>query len=168
MVKNNQNFVLKKRFFLLKYQKLLTCLVKNPKNKFHVLLSAFIWNHPMVEYFSKTSQEHTPIEEDTSAPWMDVQIKLNMEHCTHPMIFEHEIYQNMRQAKKTDIPVPGDIPATMLKNFYHYLPALSQQFQHTHGRKSTKRNTTFLLKKKPVPESENDISRIGLTHFVSK
>ena len=45
MVKNNQNLVLK-MFLLLKYQKLLTFLVKNPKQYCHVFLSAFIWNHP--------------------------------------------------------------------------------------------------------------------------
>ena len=33
-------------FLLLKYQKLLTFLVKNPKKNCHVFLRAFIWNHP--------------------------------------------------------------------------------------------------------------------------
>ena len=43
--KISQNLVLK-MFLLLKYQKLLTFFVKNPKKTFHVLLGAFIWNHP--------------------------------------------------------------------------------------------------------------------------
>ena len=36
-------------FLLLKYQKLLTFLVKNPKKNCHVFLRAFIWNHPYVK-----------------------------------------------------------------------------------------------------------------------
>ena len=40
----------------------------------------------MVEYFSKISQEYTPIEEDISACWMEVQNKLNKEQCSHPTI----------------------------------------------------------------------------------
>ena len=37
-------------FLLLKYQKLLIFLVKNPKKKNHVFLGAFIWNHPQMTY----------------------------------------------------------------------------------------------------------------------
>ena len=46
--RNNQNFV-KKTFLLLKYQKLLTFLVK--KNNHNFFLGAFIWNHPIVTRF---------------------------------------------------------------------------------------------------------------------
>ena len=47
---------------------------------------------------------------------MDAQEKLNSQQCTHPLIEEHMIYQNMKSAKKSDS-VPGDIPANILKQF---------------------------------------------------
>ena len=103
---------------------------------------------------------------------MDVQNKLNMEPYSHPMIFEHEIYQNMRTAKKTDS-VPGDIPATILKEFLPEfaspVTAIIQEAILTHTLPEiNKKEYHIPLKKKPVPESEDDIRRIGLTNFVSK
>ena len=70
----------------------------------------------IVTYFSKISQEFTQIEEDTSAKWMEVQRFMNSEPCQHPDIYEHQVYENMKRAKKTDS-VPGDIPASILKEF---------------------------------------------------
>ena len=40
--------VFKKMFLLLKYQKLLTFLVKYPPKKLSCFLGAFIWNHPPI------------------------------------------------------------------------------------------------------------------------
>ena len=68
----------------------------------------------LVQYFSAISQEFTPIEEDTLPE--RVELRLNNESCEHPQILEHEIYENMKRAKKTDS-VPGDIPASILKEF---------------------------------------------------
>ena len=70
----------------------------------------------IVKYFARISQEYTPIDEDTSAPWMEVQTRLNQSPCEHPVIEEYQIYQNMKEAKKTDS-VPGDIPANVIKEF---------------------------------------------------
>ena len=70
----------------------------------------------IVKYFSQISQELTPIEQDTSSRWMDVQTKLEAAPCSHPQIGEHIVYQNMKEAKKTDS-VPGNIPAPILKEF---------------------------------------------------
>ena len=70
----------------------------------------------IVKYLSKISQEYVPIEEDISASWMEAQSKLNQGPCEHPFIQEHSIYNNMKAAKKTDS-VPGDIPASILKEF---------------------------------------------------
>ena len=47
---------------------------------------------------------------------MDVQAQLDKAPCSHPIIEEHIVYQNMKNAKKTDS-VPGDIPAEILKEF---------------------------------------------------
>ena len=53
----------------------------------------------IVAYFAKISQEFTPIEQDTSPRWMDVQTKLKAAPCSHPPIEEHIVYQNMKEAK---------------------------------------------------------------------
>ena len=70
----------------------------------------------IVTYFSKISKEYTPIEEDVSAPWMEGQKKLDIGSCDHIDIQEHNIYQNMKAAKKIDS-VPGDIPSSLLQEF---------------------------------------------------
>ena len=62
----------------------------------------------IVNYFSKISKEYTPIEEDQSSQWMEAKKKLNQGPCDHIDIQEHNIYQNMKASKKTDL-VPGDI-----------------------------------------------------------
>ena len=67
-------------------------------------------------HFAAISQEYTPIEEDKSARWMEVQSNLSKQECNHPIIMEHEIYENMKSSKKTDS-VPGDIPVNILKEF---------------------------------------------------
>ena len=101
----------------------------------------------IVKYFSQISQEYTPIEEDISACWMEVQSNLNEAPCIHPQIEEHQIYQQMKAAKKTDS-VPGDIPASILKEFLPELAApvtaILKQAVETHTRPDhyKKRNTT--------------------------
>ena len=47
---------------------------------------------------------------------MEAQKKLSQEECSHPFIMEHDIYKNMKSAKRTDS-VPGDIPCDILKEF---------------------------------------------------
>ena len=84
-------------------------------------LSASQSAEKLVKYFSKISQEFTPLEEDTLP--LRVEARLSSSPCTHPEILEHEIYQNMKEAKKTDS-VPGDLPAPILKEF---LPSLRLQ-----------------------------------------
>ena len=67
-----------------------------------------------VKYFSRISQEFKPIEEDVLPP--RVSARLDSEPCRHPEILDHEVYESMKAAKKTDS-VPGDIPASILKEF---------------------------------------------------
>ena len=64
MVKNNKKFV-KKTFLSLKYQKLLTFLVKNQKKNCHVFLGAFIWNHPATMVATEHQQQGLKIGKTT-------------------------------------------------------------------------------------------------------
>ena len=52
---------------------------------------------------------------------MEAQRKLSKESCVHLDIQEYRIYNNMTSAKRTEA-VPGDTPATILKEF---LPELT-------------------------------------------
>ena len=69
-----------------------------------------------VTFFSQISQEYTPIQEDVSSPWLEVDRKLSLEPCCHPSVEEYGVYENMKKAKKTES-VPGDIPSSILKEF---------------------------------------------------
>ena len=126
----------------------------------------------IVKYFSQISQEYTPIEEDISAHWMDVQEKLTEAPCSHPQIEEHQIYEQMKAAKKTDS-VPGDIPSSILKEFLPEFVApvttILKQAVETHTWPDVYKKEYHLpLKKIPAPQDEDDIRGIGLTSWVSK
>ena len=121
----------------------------------------------IVKYFSLISQEYTPIEEDTSSCWMDVQARLNISPCNHPIIEEYQVYQNMKEAKKTDS-VPGDIPSEIMKEFLPEfatpITAILKDAVETHTWPEVyKKDYHIPLKKIPNPITEYDIRGIGLT-----
>ena len=126
----------------------------------------------IADYLAKISQEYTPIEDDTSSPWMEVQEKINSTPCDHIDIQEYQVFSNMKNAKVTDS-VPGAIPASILREF---LPdfntpvtALLKEAVQTHTwPQRYKQEYHIPLKKIPIPESEDDIRGIGLTAWISK
>ena len=126
----------------------------------------------IIKYFAKISQEYIPIEEDTSANWMDAQRKINSGPCEHPDIQEHSVYQNMKTAKKTDS-VPGDIPASILQEFLpefaNPITAILKTAVETHTwPASYKKEYHIPLQKIPSPQSEDDFRGVGLTCWISK
>ena len=103
---------------------------------------------------------------------MDVQEKLTEAPCSHPQIEEHQIYEQMNAAKKTDS-VPGDIPSSILKEFLPEFVApvttILKQAVETHTWPNVYKKEYHLpLKKIPAPQDEDDIRGIGLTSWVSK
>ena len=124
----------------------------------------------IASFFSKISQEFTPIEEDDLPP--EVQSKLEKDICEHPAIREHEVFEKMKAAKKTDS-VPGDIPKTILKEFLPELAtpitSIIKQAVESHTWPEVYKKEFHLpIKKSPFPESEDDIRGIGLTAWASK
>ena len=65
-------------------------------NNFSAIQSA----EAFVKYFSKISQEFTPLEQDILP--LRVESRIASDPCIHPEMTDHEIYQNMRISKKTD------------------------------------------------------------------
>ena len=107
-----------------------------------------------VTFFSQISQEYTPIQEDCSAPWTEVQRKLNLEPCDHPLIEEYRIYKNMKQAKKTDS-VPGDIPSAILKKilpeFSTPVASIIKEAVNTHTwPEKYKKRVPFTIEENPI------------------
>jgi hypothetical protein len=126
----------------------------------------------IVTYFSKISQEFTPIEEDSSAKWLDAERYINSEPCQHPAIYEHEVFENMKRAKKTDS-VPGDVPASILQEFLPEFASpitaiLREAVQSHEWPEIYKKEFHLPLKKIPCPQTEDDLRGIGLTSWVSK
>ena len=126
----------------------------------------------IAEYFSKISQEFTPIEEDQSASWLEAETKLNNEPCCHPSILEHQIYNNMKASNITDS-VPGDIPARILKEFlpefaFPVTNIIKEAVSSHIWPQAYKKEYHLPLKKVPSPQSEDELRGIGLTNWASK
>ena len=126
----------------------------------------------IVKYFALISQEYTPIEEDNSARWMEVQTQLDQSPCSHPEIEEYQIYKNMKEAKMTDT-VPGDIPAKIMKEFLPEfatpITAILKEAVLTHTWPAIYKKEYHIPRKKiPNPTTEDDIRGIGLTSWISK
>ena len=103
---------------------------------------------------------------------MEVKEQLSKAKCIHPQIYEHEIYENMKRAKKTDT-VPGDVPKEVLKEFlpefaYPVTVIIKEAIETHTWPEIVKKEYHIPLKKIPVPESEDDLRGIGLTNWVSK
>ena len=126
----------------------------------------------IADYFSKISQEYTPLEEDKFTQCMDIQRKLEQAECCHPVIMEHNIFENMKAAKKTDT-VPGNIPAAILKEFLPEfatpVTAIIKEAIETHTWPDVfKKEYHVPIKKVPSPQSEDDVRGIGLMSWVNK
>ena len=78
---------------------------------------------------------------------MEGQRKLNQGPCSHIDIQEHDIFQNMKAAKKTDS-VPGQIPSSILQEFLpefatQLLQSSERLWSPTHGLRYTRKSTIF-------------------------
>ena len=72
------------------------------------------------KFFSSISQEYPHLEiEDLPER---VRVKLNDDLCEHPVVLDHEVYEDLKSAKKT-ASTPLDIPIPILKEFLPELVA---------------------------------------------
>ena len=103
---------------------------------------------------------------------MDVQRKMDETKCFHPVIMEHELFENIKAAKKSDS-LQGDIPATILKEFLPEcatpVTAIIKEAIKTHTWPEVfKKKYHVPIKKIPRTQTEDDVRGIGLTAWVSK
>ena len=120
----------------------------------------------IVIFFSKISQEHTPIEDDVSAKRMEAKARLEASPCEHPDIQEQIIYENMKMSKKTGS-VPGDIPVSILHEFLPEfttpVSAIIKQAVVSHEWPEIyKKEIHVPIKKIPAPQNEDDLRGIAL------
>ena len=121
-------------------------------------------------FFSSISQEYKHLEiEDLPER---VKIKLTSEPCSHPIIQDFEVYEDMKKAKKT-ASTPLDIPVNILSEFLPELvtpvAAIYRQAIESHEWPQCYKQERHLpIKKKQEAITEDDIRTLGLTAFFSK
>ena len=125
----------------------------------------------IAEHFSQISQEYPPVDRSTLPN--RVQSKISKADENNPEIFEHEVFEKMKAAKKPKSGVPGDVPRRILQEFSYELAApVTKVFKNIIKTKSWpaqwKVEYVTPIQKIPQPESEDDLRNISLTHFFSK
>ena len=133
-------------------------------------LTALESSNAICEYFSKISQEYTPLN-PSSLPDR-VRAKLQDDPCQHPYLADHIVYEGLKKGKKT-CSVPGDIPVRILNEFLPELTApvaaIYRESIATHTwPKAFKKEFHLPINKVPIPQSEDELRNLGLTPFFSK
>ena len=133
-------------------------------------LSALESSNAICEYFSRISQEYSPLNVDTLPN--HVKTKLANDDCQHPYLADHVVFDGLKKGKKT-CSVPGDIPAKILSEFLPEITApvaaIYREAISSHTWPSPYKKEYHLpINKVPVPMSEEDLRNLGLTPFFSK
>ena len=139
-------------------------------NHIDLNLSAEESANRICKYFSRISQEYTPLCVGTLAD--HVQAKLHHDPCVHPSLRDHIVYDALKKGKKT-CSVPGDIPVKILDEFLPELTApiaaIFRESIATHTWPDAYKKEFHLpINKIPQPQSEDDLRNLGLTPFISK
>ena len=133
-------------------------------------LTAIESSNAICEYFSRISQEYTPLN-PASLP-DHIKTKLSDDPCKHPHLADHIVYEGLKKGKKT-CSVPGDIPIKILNEFLPELTApvaaIYREAVASHTwPKSFKKEYHLPINKVPIPQSEDELRNLGLTPFFSK
>ena len=121
-------------------------------------------------FFSSISQEYPHLEINDLPE--RVNLKLAQDPCEHPIIHDHNVYEDLKSAKKT-CSTPLDIPIPILKEFLPELvapvAAIYREAISSHEWPQCYKEERHLpIKKKQEPLTEDDIRTLGLTVFFSK
>ena len=132
-------------------------------------LTALESSNAICEYFSRISQEYTPLN-PASLP-DHIKTKLSDDPCTQPYLADHIVYEGLKKGKKT-CSVPGDIPIKILNEFLPELTApvaaIYREAVASHTwPKSFKKEFHLPINKVPIPQSEDELRNLGLTPFFS-
>ena len=132
----------------------------------------------IVEHFARISREFPPLSVERLPDRVNMKLASPESESETPVIYEYEVYDNIRAANKPKSGVPGDLPRKLINEFS---PELSLPVCKIFNNilKSAKqgcakwpcawkREYGTPLQKKPDPQNEDDLRIISLTAFFSK
>ena len=127
----------------------------------------------IAQHFAKISQEFLPL--DVSTLPNDVKDKLiaPINPSDIPKITTFDVYEKIKRSKKTKSQVPGDLPKSMVQEFYPELASPLASIYQSIVKKCQwpslwKTEYGIPLQKVKNPKSEDDLRIISLTSFFNK
>ena len=126
----------------------------------------------LADYFSKISQEFTPINKNNFFPALRDKLA-NVDPKTIPILEEYQIYRKVSSAKKPNSTVPGDLPKKVVTTFSVELAEPLEIVFNTITRSGEYPRQWIIEHQTPIPKvhppkSEDDLRNISCTPFYSK
>ena len=126
----------------------------------------------ILKYFASISQKYEPLRIDNLPPAVQIKLEEEVNSCDIPTIYPYQIYEKMKQCKKTKSAVPGEVPARLRQAFTVELsePAaiIFNNISLTGCWPQTWKNEYgTVLKKADNPEDESMLRIISITHQMS-
>ena len=126
----------------------------------------------LADYFSKISQEFTPINATNFSPALKDKLA-SIDPKTVPILEEYEIYRKVSSAKKPNSTVPGDLPKKVVTTFSVELATPLETIFNSITRSGEYPRQWILEHQTPIPKvhppkCEDDLRNISCTPFCSK
>ena len=124
----------------------------------------------IADHFTEISGQFSPLDVNR----LPLRVQTNLSSLSNPpSIYEHDVYDRIRRAKKTRGSVPGDLPSELIKEF---APELTRPLTSIITNAVTSAQWPIQWKNEYVTplgkiiqqETEDDIRPISLTNFFSK
>ena len=127
----------------------------------------------LADHFSKLSLTLEPISMKNFHPKFRKTIKEGIQDKDKPVLNEYEVYRKLKQAKKPNSSVPGDIPKPILKEFtpefaFPVTKIFNKITKSACYPRDWVREYQTPIPKIPSPQTEDDIRNIAKTNFLSK
>ena len=127
----------------------------------------------LAEYFSCISQEFEPIQIENFPPWIKDKLLTGKTDQSKPVLEEWQVYEKLRNSKKPNSLIPGDLPVKIVKEF---TPELAQPVTQIYNRitetgeypRQWVVEYQLALPKVKSPLSEDDTRNIASTAYLSK
>ena len=123
----------------------------------------------ILEHFASISQDFEPLNFHSLSD--DVKAKLSkIKEADIPVLFENQVWQKIKKAKKPNSVVPGDVPKRIIEEFSPEFASpmckIYNKISETgHWPKSWRVEYGTPLQKKSNPAVEDDLRIISLTSF---
>ena len=127
----------------------------------------------LAQYFSKISQEFSPICPERFPPFVKEKLLAGKSDQFKPILHEYEVFHKLSKAKKPNSLIPGDLPVKLVKEF---IPELAKPITSIYNKITTSGEYPrqwvveyqLAIPKASPPLSEDDTRNIASTSFFSK